>query len=75
MIPDILAKYNFLTCLNTWIGKDDIKLTSDRGINCVKVAHVHHDTYKLKELDKAVGRNNERFFDTLSEAENWIKQE
>ena len=41
----------------------------------MKVAHVHHDTYRMEELDKAVGSSNERFFDTLSEAKNWIKHE
>jgi hypothetical protein len=71
-MPLLLADYGFRTALLDLFDPIDLPLQKTRGIQCVAVAHIHHDAGKMNEYDRRLGRANERFFTDAVAAEAWI---
>lgn len=71
-MPLTLADYGFRTALLDLFDPIDLLLQKIRGIQCVAVAHIHHDAGKMNEYDRQLGRGNEGFFTDAAAAEAWI---
>jgi hypothetical protein len=73
VVPAFLADYGFRTALLELADAGGpVALHQTRGIRCIAVAHVHHEATKMDELDRRLGKDNERFFADRPQAETWI---
>ena len=74
VIPLMLAEHGFRTALLDLFEPVDLSTRMTRGIACVAVAHVHHDSGKMEEYDARLGRDRERFFTDYEVAVSWIER-
>ncbi|QMU26721.1 hypothetical protein [Adhaeribacter radiodurans] len=75
IIPETLATYGWRTgYLDLFEEAADLKLTNNRGIQCIAAAHVHQDETKIEKYETLFGKENEHFFTNPEVAEAWIKE-
>jgi hypothetical protein len=74
VIPLLLAEHGFRTGLVDIVGAEEPPITTTRGITCVAVAHVHHDTGKMALYQERVRSANESFFTDAIAAQGWLSQ-
>ena len=75
IVPLALAKNGWrIGYLDLFEEANDLVLTAERGVRCVKAAHAHHDAYKIEEYERRFGKPAERFFTDSAAALAWLKQ-
>ncbi|MHA4807049.1 hypothetical protein ACX0G9_03035 [Flavitalea flava] len=74
IIPLLLANYHFRVGYPDSVENLILPLRKIRGIQCVAIAHVSHDTYKMFEFNRKFATDHERFFTSRQEAEQWLEQ-
>jgi hypothetical protein len=72
VVPRALAAHGFRTSLLELAEGAELELSSDRGVVCRAVAHVHHDADKMAQLDQQLGGASERYFGDLALARAWL---
>jgi len=74
VIPLALAKHGWkVGYLNMFEEANDLELFTERGVQCVKAAHAHQDSYKIEEYDRRFGNEREHFFTDPKAAFEWLK--
>ena len=73
VIPYFLADYNFKAGYLNLFPEIIVPLKISRDIQCLAVAHVHHDSSKMEDYQKRFGSNLEKFFTEEQLAMMWIK--
>ena len=61
VIPYFLADYNFKAGYLNLFPEIIVPLKISRDIQCLAVAHVHHDSSKMEDYQKRFGSNLEKF--------------
>jgi hypothetical protein len=73
ILPRTLAEHGFRTSLLD-LYDGELSITCARGVECVAIAHVHHDAEKMLILDQRFGCNGERYFADPNVARRWLLQ-
>lgn len=76
IIPLTLANYGWRTGYVDLFESEaeQLVIQTQRGIQCVAVAHAHHDETKMELYESRFGRDREHFFTDPEVARNWIEQ-
>lgn len=72
IVPQLLAAYGLRAAMLDLFPEAEVTLTVTRGIVCRAYANVHHDTDKMAEYERTLGRANQRFFTNAEEARLWL---
>lgn len=74
-VPLALARHGWrVGYLDMFEEANNLPLTTERGVRCVKAAHAHQDAYKIEEYDRRFGKASERFFTDSAVALAWLRQ-
>ncbi|PJZ46380.1 hypothetical protein [Leptospira brenneri] len=74
IIPLLLSKHNWrVGYLDLFEEANNLKLTSENGVECVAAVHCHHDSYKITEYERKFGKESEHFYDDPQSSEIWIR--
>jgi hypothetical protein len=71
ILPKTLAEHGLRTSLFD-LYEADVAVRHERDVTCRTIAHVHHDTEKMKIFDERLGRENERYFSDENSARDWL---
>lgn len=74
IIPLLFANYYFRVGYPDSVENLVLPLRKIRGIQCVAMAHISHDPYKMFEYNRKFGTDHERFFTDRQPAELWLDQ-
>lgn len=74
IIPLTLADYGWKVGYVHLFEEDakSMKITNTRGVQCVGVAHSHHDKEKMDLYQARFAKDTEQFFSDPKEAHSWI---
>jgi hypothetical protein len=72
VVPLILAEHNFRIGYVDLFDNVELPLTSKDGIQCIAVAHAHHDADKMNLYESSYSKANDRYFTDPAEAEKWL---
>lgn len=74
VIPTFLSLHNFKVGYLALFEAEVAVKAGERNVNCVAVAHIHHECHKMEAYDQKFGRNNDRYFCDGEAAEQWLDE-
>lgn len=74
VIPTFLSLHNFKVGYLSLFEVDIEIKAGERNLNCVAVAHIHHECHKMEAYDQKFGKSNDRYFCDSAAAEKWINE-
>ena len=71
ILPRTLAEHGFRTSLLD-LYDGELPITCVRGVECVAIAHIHHDAEKMGIFDERFARDDERYFSEVDVGRRWL---
>jgi hypothetical protein len=73
VVPEVLAAHGLFPALADLFPGVEVTVAPDPAVRIEACAVVHHDRFKMDELDRRVGRPSQRFFTDAVAARAWLR--
>lgn len=73
VLPLFLSDYGYRIGYLDLFSEAIIELRNERNIQCVAVAVIHHNEFKMKDYNSRFGNKHEQYFADPAKANSWIE--